>query len=100
MLCYFKAVLTALVRWIIHSTPGTRSFDMTDQSPIANQINSARTIRVSQGLFVLRYVSSKAGLNAPTVSVAAPPSSGVEVISPGGDGAQLVSPGDGLVIRA
>ena len=77
-----------------------RFFDMTDQSPIANQINSTRTIRVSQGLFVLRYTSSKAGLNAPTVSVAAPATSGIEVISPGAEGARLVSPGDGLVIRA
>lgn len=73
---------------------------MTDQTPIANQTNSARTIRVSQGLFVLRYASSKAGLNAPTVSVDTPPGSGVDVISPAEDGARLVSPGDGLVVRA
>ena len=54
---------------------------MTDQTPIANQTNSARTIRVSQGLFVLRYASSKAGLNAPTVSVNTLPGSGVDVIA-------------------
>ena len=71
-----------------------------DLSPLANQINSIRTIRVSQGLFVLRYVSSKAGLNAPTVSVATPAGSGVDVISPGEEGPRLVSPGDGLVVRA
>ena len=73
---------------------------MTDQTTLTHQVNSVRMIRVSQGLFVLRYVSSKAGLNAPTVSVVTPPGLGIEVISPSENGAQLVSPGDGLVVRA
>ncbi|WP_342362793.1 hypothetical protein [Terrarubrum flagellatum] len=55
---------------------------------------------MTQGLFVLRYVSSKAGLNAPTVLVSTPPGSPVDVISPGEGGPQLVSPGDGVVVRA
>lgn len=71
-----------------------------DMSPLADRMNSVRTIRVTQGLFVLRYISSKAGLNAPTVSVATPPGSGVDVISPGEGEPQLVSPGDGIVVRA
>jgi hypothetical protein len=70
-------------------------------SPIAERVHATRTIRVTQGLFVLRYVASKAGLNAPSLSVHAAPASGVELISPDGtDDHRLVSPGDALVVRA
>lgn len=71
-----------------------------DMSPLADSAISARTIRVTHGLFVLRYVSSKAGRNAPIVSVATPPGSGVDVIHPGEGEPRLVSPGDGVVVRA
>lgn len=70
-----------------------------DLSPLANQVNSLRTIRVGQGLFVLRYVSSKAGLGAPVVSVSAP-GADVAIISPTAGDARLVAPGDGLVVHA
>lgn len=70
-----------------------------DLSPYANQVNSARTIRVGQGLFVLRYVSSKAGLNAPVVSVSAS-GADVAIICPTAGDARLVAPGDGLVVHA
>lgn len=70
-----------------------------DLSPLANQINSLRTIRVGQGLFVLRYVSSKAGFNAPIVSVTAP-GADVVIICPTADDARLVAPGDALVVHA
>src|SRR6476660_5604839 len=55
---------------------------VTDQSWVKESSNVMRTIRVSQGLFVLRYVTSKAGLNAPLLEVSAAPSSGVELICP------------------
>jgi hypothetical protein len=71
-----------------------------DLSPILESANSLRTIRVAQGLFVLRYVSSRAGLNAPVVAVSAPRGSAVQVISPSNEDAVLVSPGDALVVRA
>jgi hypothetical protein len=60
-----------------------------------------RTIRVGQGLFVLRYVSSKAGRGAPMLAVSAAPTSGVELIWPGAEtGGYLVVPGDAMVVRA
>lgn len=68
---------------------------MTEQS------NAVRTIRVTQGLFVLRYVASKAGLNAPTLGVDTANASGVDLIWPNTSIAgRLVTPGDGLVVRA
>jgi len=74
---------------------------VNDLSPMTDQIHSMRTIRVSQGLFVLRYVASKAGLNAPSLSVEARPGSGVNLISPNDElPARLISPGDGMVVRA
>jgi hypothetical protein len=74
---------------------------VTDQSWLRESSNVMRTIRVSQGLFVLRYVTSKAGLNAPTLDVSAAPSSGVELIFPhDGAGSRLVTPGDAMVVRA
>jgi hypothetical protein len=74
--------------------------DVTDQSPFATHANPVRTVRISEGLFLLRYVSSKAGLNAPTVSVMAPVDPGIDVIAPADEGPRLVAPGDGLVVRA
>jgi len=71
-----------------------------DMSPMTEQVTSARAVRVTPGLFVLRYVSSKAGLNAPYIRVTTPPGSGVDVISPGDGEPRLVSPGDGVVVRA
>jgi hypothetical protein len=74
---------------------------VTDQSWVRESSNVMRTIRVSQGLFVLRYVTSKAGLNAPLLEVSAAASSGVELIFPhGGAGARLATPGDAMVVRA
>lgn len=65
----------------------------------SNPVDSVRTIRVTRGIFILRYVSSKGGLEAPLVSVetAGP---GVELLSPSDAGAHLVAPGDGLVVHA
>jgi hypothetical protein len=69
-------------------------------SPIIESAESLRTIRVAQGLFVLRYVSSRAGLNSPVVAVSASSGSGVQVIGPSDENANLASPGDALVIKA
>jgi hypothetical protein len=74
---------------------------VTELPRLSDQTNAMRTIRVSKGLFVLRYVASKAGLNAPTLSVDTSPTSGVDLIWPNsGSAGRLVSPGDGLVVRA
>lgn len=70
-------------------------------TPILERSQTMRTLRVSQGLFVLRYAASKAGLNAPTLDVHAAPSSGVDLIWPGSSTeGRLVSPGDAMVVRA
>jgi hypothetical protein len=73
---------------------------MDTLSRFRNQVSSTRKIRVSRGLFVLRYASSKAGISAPVISIATTDDTAIEIISPSEDGAQLVCPGDGLVICA
>jgi hypothetical protein len=74
---------------------------VTDMTPILERGNATRTIRVTKGLFVLRYVASKAGLNAPSLAIRSAPSSGVDLIWPNSSQeGRLVSPGDAMVVRA
>ncbi len=62
---------------------------------------ASRTLRVSKGLFVLRYVSSKANSGAPSVSVVAKPGSGVDVITQDGSGSGFLNGvGEAIVVRA
>lgn len=74
---------------------------MNDARYINEATQPGRQVRVSAGLFVLRYASSRGGLEAPTIVLSAFPGSGVEIVS--ADGAiepRLYAPGDAVVVRA
>jgi hypothetical protein len=65
-----------------------------------------RTHRVTQGLFILRYVSSNAGVPAaqaaaaPSIKVSSHNAKDVELIAwPGASANELLGPGDGVVLR-
>jgi hypothetical protein len=63
--------------------------------------SAARVLRVSRGLFVFRYVSSRAGIEAPEVMISVEPGSGVEIISSDGSPRPVLrNPGDAVVVRA
>lgn len=74
---------------------------MGDARYIQEAVQAGRQVRVSAGLFVLRYASSRGGLDAPTIALSAFPGSGVEILS-SGDQAQprLHAPGDAVVVRS
>lgn len=60
-----------------------------------------RAVRVSRGLFVLRYVSSKAGAAGPEVLIEARANPGLDIITPdASDVAYLGGPGDAIVVRS
>lgn len=67
----------------------------------SSSASESRPLRVQQGIFVLRYVSSAAGLGAPEVQVSVPPTSPVEIIAVGTlEQAVLGMPGDAIVMKA
>lgn len=78
---------------------------MTDPRYTFNDTADSRPLRVPQGLFVLRYVSSPDGLDAPEISVTLPPGSDIAVIDSADNFARsgetvLGMPGDAVVLKA
>lgn len=78
---------------------------MTDPRYTFNDTADSRPLRVPQGLFVLRYVSSPDGLDAPEISVTVPPGSDIAVIDSADNFARsgetvLGMPGDAVVLKA
>lgn len=73
---------------------------MFNSRHIYQEATASRALRVSKGLFVLRYISSKADSDAPSVAVTAKPGSGVDVITPEGSVTGFLgSPGEAVVVR-
>lgn len=74
---------------------------MADARTFDDTASASRYLRVSRGLFVLRYVSSKGGLAAPEVMISHAPGPRVDVISADNvPNPILRAPGDAVVIRA
>jgi hypothetical protein len=78
---------------------------MIDPRYTFNDTADTRPLRVPEGVFVLRYVSSPDGLDAPEISVTVPPGSDIAVIDASDTFARrgetiLGMPGDGVVLRS
>ncbi len=74
---------------------------MNDSAAFGSALTDTRTLRVGAGLFVLRYVRSSAGNQAPAVAISAPPGSPAEIIAEKGSNAVWLSKiGDAVVIRS
>ncbi len=74
---------------------------MADTRYIDDHSNASRVLRVSRGLFVFRYVSSRGGIEAPEVMVSPAPGPAVEIISADNSSRPILcAPGDAVVIRA
>jgi hypothetical protein len=78
---------------------------MIDPRYTFNDTADSRPLRVPEGLFVLRYVSSPDGLDAPEIAVSVPHGSDIVVIDAADSFARhgeaiLGMPGDGIVLRS
>ncbi len=78
---------------------------MIDPRYTFNDMTDSRPLRVPEGLFVLRYVSSPDGLDAPEISVTVPPGGDIAVIDASDNFARrgeavLGMPGDAVVLKA
>lgn len=74
---------------------------MSEISAFGGSLTDTRTLRVGAGLFVLRYVGSSAGSQAPAVAISAPPGSNVDILSEkGANAAWLAKVGDAVVVRS
>ncbi|MDP3255220.1 hypothetical protein [Bosea sp. (in: a-proteobacteria)] len=78
---------------------------MIDPRYTFNDMADARPLRVPEGLFVLRYVSSPDGLDAPEISVSVPPGSDIAVIDSADSFVRrgetvLGMPGDAVVLKS
>lgn len=78
---------------------------MIDPRYTFNDTADSRPLRVPEGLFVLRYVSSPDGLDAPEISVSVPHGSGITIIDASDSFSRrgetiLGMPGDGVVLRS
>ncbi len=78
---------------------------MIDPRFTFNDMTDSRPLRVPEGLFVLRYVSSPDGLDAPEISVTVPPGGDIAVIDASDSYARrgetvLGMPGDAVVLKA
>jgi hypothetical protein len=78
---------------------------MIDPRFTFNDMTDARPLRVPEGLFVLRYVSSPEGLDAPEISVSVPPGGDIAIIDASDSYARrgetiLGMPGDAVVLKA
>lgn len=73
---------------------------MADSRTFDDNASAARYLRVSRGLFVLRYVSSRGGIEAPEVMISPAPGPRVEIIAADSiPHPVLRMPGDAVVIR-
>jgi len=63
--------------------------------------SESRPLRVPRGVFVLRYVASSGGLDAPEITITTPPGSDVEIVSSESAGEKVLGmPGDAVALRS